>query len=308
MKRARYQTGSVVFDKRRGTWALLWRENGKRRSKLIGTKAEYPTKAAASRAAERMKSDLVAQLRQPLVTTVEVLVDRYRAERMPARHSTRLGYDSYLKNWVVPEWGEKLITELQPRVVELWLNGLDMKPKSKGHIRGLLGTLITFAMWRGDIPTGVNPMSLVRLHGTNRPANPRRTITAEEFQTFSRRLSEPFCTIAFLCVCLGLRISECLGLQWRDVDWLNGRLSVKRGIVRQVVDDTKTPESQKNIPMSAELVEMLARWKQTSQFGEPTDWVFASPVQLGTLPWSYPNVWRVFKQAATHAETGRGIL
>jgi integrase len=179
-----------------------------------------------------------------------------------------------------------------------------MTPKSKAHIRGLLGNLITFAMWRGDIPTGVNPMRLVRLRGTNRPAHPRRTITAEEFQTFSRWLSEPFRTIAFLCACLGLRISECLGLQWQDVDWLNGRLSVKRGIVRQVVDDTKTPESQKNIPISAELVEMLAGWKQTTQFGEPVDWVFASPVQLGALPWSYPNVWRVFKQAAALAGTG----
>jgi integrase len=147
-------------------------------------------------------------------------------------------------------------------------------------------------------------MRLVRLRGTNRPANPRRTITAEAFQTFWRGLSEPFCTIAFLCACLGLRISECLGLQWRDVDWLNSRLSVKRGIVRQVVDDTKTPESQKNIPISAELVEMLTGWKQTTQFGEPADWKFASPVQLGALPWSYPNVWRVFKPAVAQGGTG----
>ena len=217
MKRARYQTGSVVFDKRRGTWAFLWRDDGKRRSKLIGTKTAYPTKAAARRAAERMKPDLVAQLQQhPPIKTVKMLVEQFRTERMPARHSTRLGYNSYLKNWVVPEWGDMPITELQPRAVELWLQSLDMTPKSKAHTRGLLGNLITFAMWRGDIPDGVNPMRLVRLRGTNRPAHPRRTITAEEFQTFSRWLSEPFRTIAFLCACLGLRISECLGLQWQE--------------------------------------------------------------------------------------------
>ena len=257
MKGARYQAGAVVLDRRRRTWNFLWHEDGQRKSKRIGTLQEYPTKGAARRAAERIKPELVVRPRPQLSTvpTVSALVEQFRTERMPARHSTRLGYDSYLKNWVVPEWGDKPITELQPRVVELWLQGLEMKPKSKAHIRGLLGNLITFAMWRGDIPTGVNPMRLVRLRGTNRPFHPRRTITAEEFQTFSRWLSEPFRTIGFLCACLGLRISECLGLQWRDVDWLNGRLSVKRGIVRQVVDDTKTPESQKNIPISAELVE-----------------------------------------------------
>jgi hypothetical protein len=45
MKRAaRFQTGSVVFDKRRKTWNYLWCEGGKRRSKLIGTLQEFPTK------------------------------------------------------------------------------------------------------------------------------------------------------------------------------------------------------------------------------------------------------------------------
>src|SRR6266480_4309565 len=43
MKRAaRFKTGSVVFDKRRKTWNFLRWENGKRRSKLIGTLSQYP--------------------------------------------------------------------------------------------------------------------------------------------------------------------------------------------------------------------------------------------------------------------------
>src|SRR6266481_4025158 len=47
-------------------------------------------------------------------------------------------------------------------------------------------------------------------------------------------------------VCLlGLRISECLGLRWSDVDWLNGKLRVERGIVCQQVDEVKTAESRR---------------------------------------------------------------
>jgi integrase len=33
--------------------------------------------------------------------------------------------------------------------------------------------------------------------------------------------------------------------------------------------------------------------------------VFASPVQLGTLPWSYPWVWRVLQAAASDAGVGK---
>ena len=52
--------------------------------------------------------------------------------------------------------------------------------------------------------------------------------------------------MALVCVCFGLRISECLALRWSDVDWLNGMLRVERGIVEQNVDDVKTDESRKS--------------------------------------------------------------
>ena len=51
--------------------------------------------------------------------------------------------------------------------------------------------------------------------------------------------------MALLSVCLGLRISEALALRWSDVDWLGSRLSIRRGIVAQIVDDVKTEGSAK---------------------------------------------------------------
>jgi integrase len=78
------------------------------------------------------------------------------------------------------------------------------------------------------------------------------------------------------------RISEALALKWSDVDGLNGKLNIERGIVRQIVDDAKSEESRK-------------------QFSAREDWIFASPVLLGRLPWSYPWVLRVFGKAASNA-------
>jgi hypothetical protein len=81
----------------------------------------------------------------------------------------------------------------------------------------------------------------------------------------------PFHTIALVCVCFGLRISECLALRWSDVDWLNGTLNVERGIVHQVIDDVKTPESQRSMPIDNGMLDVLKTWKQTTQFRASDD-------------------------------------
>ena len=75
-------------------------------------------------------------------------------------------------------------------------------------------------------------------------------------------------------------------------------LSVERGIVRQIVDDVKTVNSERKLPIDAGLLEVLKAWKQTTQFAGPGDWMFASPVQLGRLPFSYTGVLHVFQKSA----------
>ena len=113
-------------------------------------------------------------------------------------------------------------------------------------------------------------------------------------------------TMATVSVCFGLRISECLGLKWSDIDSLNGKMQIERGIVRQHVDDVKTIYSDRQMNIDSELLEVLKSWKQRSQFAGDGDWVIASPAQLGRLPWSYPHVWRKFPDADLrgHREAG----
>jgi integrase len=224
---------------------------------------------------------------------------------MPQRFSTRYSYDQWLNNHVLPRWGESPVSDVQARPVELWLLSLSLSPKSRVAIRGLLSILWDFAMWRGDVPTQRNPMELVTITGATKRIRQPRSLTVEEFQKFVHHLEEPFRTIALVCVCFGLRISEALALKWSDVDWLNGKLRVERGIVRQQVDDVKTDYSRKQMSIDPELLERLRAWKQATQFPSGDDWVFASPVQLGALPWSYPWVWRVFQKAAKKAGVGK---
>ena len=306
MKRAaRVNQGSVVLNKRFGTWNFLWCENGHRRSKLIGAAQQFPTKASAWRAAEPLRDQLdkTIQSNEPALT-VRSLVEWYRAERMPRRKMTRQGYSTWLNGHIVPKWGDCALQDLQARPVDLWLQSLTLAPKSKVHIRGLIRALWEFAMWRGDVPTQRNPMELVTIKGATKRMKRTRSLTVEEFQRLVVQLDEPFRTMALACVCFGLRISECLALKWSDVDWLNGTLSVERGIVHQVVDDVKTPESQRSMCIDGEMLEVLKAWKQRAQFSNSHDWMFASPLQIGRLPFSYAGVWRAFRRAADKAGIG----
>jgi integrase len=294
--RERHKTGSLVFDRSRGTWRFLQWIDGKRKSQTIGTKQEYPTKAAAWKAVKPL-----TQVTTSTAPTVNTLVEQYRAEKMPTRLDTRRTYNAWLKNHIVPKWGACVLSDVQARPAEIWLRSLALSPKSRAHIRGTLRILWDFAMWRGDIPTQRNPMELVTIKGASKRQSKPRSLTVAEFQKFIVQLGEPFRTMALLCVCFGLRISECLALRWSDVDWLNGKLCVERGIVEHNVDDVKTDESRKSLVIAADVLEVLKRWKQTTQFSAPTDWIFASPAQIGRLPWSYDQVWRMYQKAASDA-------
>lgn len=233
------------------------------------------------------------------------LAEHYERERLPSRHSTARMYRSWLHNHILPKWGHLPITEVQPRPVELWLRELSLSPKSKSHVRGILHLLMEFAMWSGALEISRNPIDLVVVKGATKRTRQPRSLTVDEFRKFIQHLEEPVRTMALLCVCFGLRISECLALKWSDVDWLNGKLRIERGIVRQRVDDVKTIYSQKQMSIDPELLGILTAWKQASEFSANGDWLFASPVQLGRLPWSYPYILRVFHKAAGDAGIGK---
>lgn len=174
MRAKRHASGSVRYDKRRKTWNYLWYDGAVRRSKRIGTKQEFPTKAAAWKAVESLETQPAAET--ILGETLSSVAARYEIERMPSRHTTARVYRSFLNNHVLPKWGDTRIEDVQPRPVELWLRELPLAPKSKPHVRSLMFGLVEFAMWAGVLTIGRNPISLVQNAGaTRRVRKPRKS-------------------------------------------------------------------------------------------------------------------------------------
>jgi integrase len=293
----------VVYNKSRATWNYLFVEGGKRKSRKLGTLSELPTKTDAIRRVEAINREmrLVAERRVP---SVEQLVKGYKAERMPKRYSTSRSYKSWLDNYIVPRWGASPITDLKPRPVEQWMDSLELSPRSKGFIRSLVHAIWDYAMWSDAVPTQANPARLVRIEDVSKRQRQPHPLTISAFQIFVRQLDEPFRTIACVCVCFGLRISECLALRWSDINWLEGKLSIQRSIVRQRVGDVKTAYSKKTMPIDSEMLKVLETWRARTQFSADEDWVFASPAQLGRLPWSADGVNDAYRKATSAARIG----
>jgi len=95
-----------------------------------------------------------------------------------------------------------------------WLKSLKLSPKSRVHIRSLMHIILECAMRWGIDETGRNPMSLVRITGATRKVKHRRALTRAQVQSVLNFLAEPFRTMVTIAVCLGLRTSEIMGLQW----------------------------------------------------------------------------------------------
>jgi hypothetical protein len=83
---------------------------------------EYRTRESAEQAAVALRRKVINQPEDSLPSVRELVTD-FRCEKMPERFSTRYSYDQWLSNPILPRWGGSVITALQARPVELWLNG-----------------------------------------------------------------------------------------------------------------------------------------------------------------------------------------
>ena len=52
-------------------------------------------------------------------------------------------------------------------------------------------------------------------------------------------------------------------------------------------------------------LERLKVWKQATEFSSSGDWIFASPLKIGRLPYSYTGFWRELDRACKAAGLGQ---
>ena len=136
--------------------------------------------------------------------------------------------------------------------------------------------LFNCGMRWGLLEVQANPMSLVRVKDCSKRRREPRVLTAPEFQRLLQNLSDPCRTMALVAMCLGLRVSEVVGLQWGDFDWERLQVMVQRSVVFGVVGEVKTPYSKKRMPLDPGLAEILFRYRRPSKPSVGPNWSVAA--------------------------------
>jgi len=302
--RARYQQGSLIREERKvgpNVWIFRWREQtpeGRvKRKVVVGTVEQYRSKAAAQKAAEALRVDINRETWMP--STVEQLVTHYTARELPSKaHTTRAVYGSYIRTWVVPHWGVRSVSDVKTVAVEEWLKGLPLANGSKAKVRNVMHALFNHAMrheWAEK-----NPITLVR-QSAKRLRTPD-VLDVDETKALLSKLENPFWTMVFLAATTGLRVSELLGLKWKDISFDTLEIHLSRAIVDGVVGDMKTEASHKPLALDSALAEVLVDWRGRTPSNCDEDWVFASPEKLGQQPyWPDSALRKAVRPAAVRA-------
>jgi integrase len=240
------------------------------------------------------------------VMTLKQLVTHYIKHELPRlAFSTQCAYQSNLKSWIVPTWGNHQLREVKAVQVEAWLLPLPLKNGTKSKIRNIMCSLFSHAC-RWEL-TDRNPIIHVR-QATQRAKQPA-VLTNAEITALLGELGEPARTAVFVALATGLRVSELLALQWQDIDFSNNTLTPVRGIVDNHVGGLKTVSSAAAVPASQEVTDALARWRERTLYKAPTDWIFPSPKMGGKQPYWQDSlmrkvVWPAAKRAGITKRIG----
>lgn len=310
MRRTRYQEGSLRLRERPGqkTWEYRWYElqidgSRRRRSVNLGTIQEYPTEAAALKAASALRANINIETPRAQIHAVsfETLIEHYRLKEMAEdsgkTFATRETYEGYLRKWILPRWKSYRLRDIKSVAVEEWLKSLPLTDGSRAKIRNMMHAIFNHAIrweWYSQ-----NPISHVR-QSAKRSRIPT-VLSISEIQALLSHLREPVRTMALVDISTGLRIGELLALQWRDIDFENFEISVIRSISLQHIGECKTEASRKPVPMDAEIADSLWRWRSSSGYPKPQDWVFASPAKKGTQPYWPGTLYRAHLAPAAKA-------
>jgi integrase len=225
----------------------------KRQSVILGDRNLYTTQTQARKATQALLLRLNGESPGAEVEAASfgALLDRYIEQELSERYSTRKSHLSNIRVHIRPRWGEYPVDKMKPMAMEQWLRELPLAPKSKTHVRGIMHLVFKCAERWGIIELGKNPVSLVRVkNGCKRLKRPR-VLDVDQFFELLKYLGEPYRTMVLVAECLGLRVSEILGLQWGDFNFENRSVLVQRSVVGGRVDDVKTEYSRDDVPLDA---------------------------------------------------------
>jgi len=277
--------------RKKGSALYCWyNSEGRERSRTIGP-SSLSDKEAWAKVGELGLDKLVAKS-DPGRVTVGELAAKYFAKHPFNKQSTKELHEQVIRNVLLPEWSPAVAIRISAPELKSWFVGLDVSTQTRGKYRGMMSHLYEWATAEELIPAFVNSAS-----GGYVSSNPCTRVKGPEFSqesdyealalevedTFALlgQLKQPEYEIALLVATCGLRISEALGLRWKDILWERGVLVIRQTFVHSAIQDgakTKLSRSRVEVPKLA--LDVLAEWRKQTAYAGDKDYVFPS-IKLG---------------------------
>jgi integrase len=299
---ARYQTGCLRKERRKAgiTWVYRYYttrpEDGKRveHTLAVGLVSTFPTKDKVWAEVDRLQIKSTINTPQAKIAahvTFGDLAAHFKQHDMEddRAYSTVERYKHTLDGCLIPRWGDCPALSIKTLEIEAWLKSLRREGlawPTLDKIRRIMGVIYKHGQRHELIPKGEenNPVLLVRCKTTSGyEAIPVNEAQAKSILDDLARDPAVY-ALTLLAAGTGLRISECLGLRWADVNFEKEQIQIRRGWVLRRISELKTETSKGNVPMHPLLAEVMRQWKQATPYPEATDWVFPSYRLNGKKP------------------------
>lgn len=252
------QNGGIIRRHRKkhpDIWQFRWWEKtseGRRiyRRREIGTTDQFPDLEVARNAAHLLVPDLNAKepTSQSASMTIAQLRSHFEQFELCAANTWRsysTKHKVYLRRWIIPRWGEHLLSDIRTIEVESWLRSLSIARSTCAMIRNVMSLLFNHACRYEFFDR--NPIRLVRQSAKRKTAPV--VLTPGEIRIFLEGLKIRERTLVFIAASTGIRQSELFALKWDDVNFSAGTMNVARSIVHGFVGTCKTESSQKPVPL-----------------------------------------------------------
>jgi integrase len=255
--------------------------------------------ALTKRQAEIERDKFLAKLNAP---TVEVAVEKvaitgvalfgevaemyeegYLGRENQIAKPTRVKEKFYLTEYIVPRWGTLRLNQIQPKAVEDWLHTTFDSWWTMHGVRAMMSRIFYYAEGHGLWEEGKrSPASKAKL-GKKHYKYERRILSFDETARVLARLEDTIRLIIEICIATGARISEVLGLIWKNVNLDAGTIKIEQRVWHQDVCRPKSEDSKRILGIG-DLVERL-RAKAMEDGATPQAFVFQQKRAPGKPLW-----------------------
>jgi integrase len=267
MARRRYQKPSPRVEGQQ--WVLYyWGDEfvGGERSRKKKRHVLGPA-TMGEREAERIRDEFLRPLNQGLVPIgaatrfADYFETVYKPVVLPtmAKSSQDRTVSVYL-NYLQPAFGQVPLRDLTPLAVQQYISGMagwKLSQESKDKVRDVLSGVLGSAVAYGLLVK--NPAAGVRLPRPTKASRRKPWINRQQFAALIELIREPYSSMVFVAVYTGLRVSELVGLRWRNVH--ADSITVEERYCRGDWGAPKSEASSATIPVNRAVIERMQQLK-----------------------------------------------